>query len=374
MGPLSPQYRDDVAAAVPVERSRWLGFRWQRHGFAGGLDRDGLEDLLLLGVQTGRPAGAAQSLIQRTAKVGSTSVATAIGPGGPLVGMWSVRGAPHAHRITHLDIARDAFAPQPSDDGGPAFLEDVAEVADALTATVTSPMAKGAASAEVTRRVSPRLVTWCERCQANHVPEELFRAAGRHARLVLGPEDDRLTMLHPTPRKPQEKAGHPRRAVLDAYFRVNGPTGKTIFRAWLAAGSRATADLWRELSGDLVRVQVGDRRYDLPQALLDDVRAAPEPRGVVLVPPHDAYLRQVDRALLVPDGKRRQEVWRALSAPGALLVDGEVAGTWRYRRGDGELTIATFAGLSPGQRKAAARSAELVAAAAGDDVPRVTWT
>jgi hypothetical protein len=61
-----------------------------------------LDDLLLLGFQGSRHGGAEQSLIQRTSRIGSTSVTEAISPDGPLVSLWSVRGAPHAHRVTQL--------------------------------------------------------------------------------------------------------------------------------------------------------------------------------------------------------------------------------------------------------------------------------
>ena len=91
------------------------------------------------------------------------------------------------------------------------------------------------------------------------------------------------------------------------------------------------------------------------------------------MPPHDPYLSQADRTLLVPDKARRQEVWRAVSGPGALLVDGEVAGTWRYRRTGRELTVTPFEGLTTPQRKQAERSAGLVAAASGDEPPTVVW-
>ena len=57
-----------------------------------------LDDLLLLGLQASRQADAEQSLIQRTRRIGSTGVARAMRPDGPLVNLWPVRGAPHARR------------------------------------------------------------------------------------------------------------------------------------------------------------------------------------------------------------------------------------------------------------------------------------
>ncbi|MDQ3932963.1 MAG: winged helix DNA-binding domain-containing protein [Actinomycetota bacterium] len=358
---------------ITVARGQWLGFRWQRHGLDSQSREGVLDDLLLLGFQDSRHAGAEQSLIQRTSRIGSTSVTEVISPDGPLVSLWSVRGAPHAHRVAHLDFVRDALAPRPSDAGGTAYVEAVEEVAAALSAVVTGPTSKSKASREVADRVSGSLVEWCARCKADHVPDALFRAAGRHGQIVLGPEEQQATMLYPTPEHPQEKVDRPRLALLSAYFRVNGPTTRTLFRDWMESDTQAIAVLWRELGDDLVRVRVDNRRYDLPVGLVEAVKKAPKPDGVVLVPPHDPYLRQVDRTLLVPDSRRRHEVWRALSGPGALLVDGEVAGTWRYRRSDHEVTITPFDSLTSAQRTRAEKSADRIAKATGDDQPKVAW-
>lgn len=81
-----------MAGAITVDRGNWLGFRWQGHGLDGHSRKDVLDDLLLLGFQGSRQAGAEQSLIKRTSRIGSTSVTKAICPDGPLVSLWSVRG------------------------------------------------------------------------------------------------------------------------------------------------------------------------------------------------------------------------------------------------------------------------------------------
>ncbi len=75
----------------------------------------------------------------------------------------------------------------------------------------------------------------------------------------------------------------------------------------------------------------------------------------------------------MPDSARRQRVFKALAGPGALLVDGEIAGTWRYRRSDSEVTIEAFDSLDAGQQKAATDSATAVATSTGDDEPKVTF-
>jgi hypothetical protein len=50
-----------------------------------------------------------------------------------------------------------------------------------------------------------------------------------------------------------------------------------------------------------------------------------------LLPSGDAYYLfwGADRTLLVPDGTNRAELWTPRVWPGAVLLDGETAGTWR---------------------------------------------
>jgi hypothetical protein len=52
---------------------------------------------------------------------------------------------------------------------------------------------------------------------------------------------------------------------------------------------------------------------------------------VHLLPPSDPYLQARDRTLLLGSRPRRSALWRPLASPGAVLIDGEIAGTWRTR-------------------------------------------
>lgn len=360
---------------VPISRERWVGYRWRRHGLGVAPAENVLGDLLLLGLQGGRQSGGEQALGQRVRRVGSISVSAAIRPVGPLVSMWSVRGAPHAHDACRLDIVRDALAPLDSDPGDHRHVAAVQEVASAMTAIVTGKTAKGDLSREVGEAVSSSLVQHCPRCQVRHFPDGLFRAAGRQAQLVIGPDEDRRTMLYPCPDVAQEQVDDPRSLMLQTYFRVNGPTTRTQYRDWQEAGSAGVAQLWDQLDEEdkLVRVELGGRRFDLPGALVDPIETAEPAEGVALVPPNDPYLRQTDRTVLVPDRARRKEIFKALSGPGALLVDGEVAGAWRYRRSDAEVSIELFDGLSTSRTQAVKRAAALVATSIGDEEPAVTY-
>ncbi len=58
---------------------------------------------------------------------------------------------------------------------------------------------------------------------------------------------------------------------------------------------------------------------------------APRPPPVLLLPPRDA-ISLGSRAFLVPDRAMAKTVWRAVGSPGTVLVDGDIAGTWRARK------------------------------------------
>jgi len=60
---------------------------------------------------------------------------------------------------------------------------------------------------------------------------------------------------------------------------------------------------------------------------------------VRLLGPFDPWLQLRDRELLVPDEARRKDLWRTLGRPGGVVVDGEVAGTWRPRSSGRRLSL-----------------------------------
>jgi hypothetical protein len=128
-----------------------------------------------------------------------------------------------------------------------------------------------------------------------------------------------------------------------------------------AAGRRAFA----LVAAELADVEVDGRPAG--SVLAADAERLTDPAGPVagvrLLPPSDPLLGLRDRASLVADKALAKRLWTALGRPGALLVDGRVAGTWRQRKaGPGlTVTVAPFAPLAAGT--AAAVEAEAAAMA-----------
>jgi DNA glycosylase AlkZ-like len=122
------------------------------------------------------------------------------------------------------------------------------------------------------------------------------------------------------------------RELARRYLHIFGPSRADGFARWAGISRRAAAGAFVSLEGSLlpVRTPLGDELLlaDDEQAMRATATASAPAR---LLPSGDAYflLHGAGRELLVPQPDRRQQLWTPRVWPGALLVDGEVRGTWR---------------------------------------------
>jgi hypothetical protein len=104
------------------------------------------------------------------------------------------------------------------------------------------------------------------------------------------------------------------------------------------------------------------RRAD-PAADADRLAEPHAASGVRLLPPFDPYLDQRDRATLFPDPELRARARSGIGAPGAVLVDGALAGLWRPAK-KGKRLVVTVEPIAKLTRKAVdalAAEAEVIA-------------
>ena len=145
-----------------------------------------------------------------------------------------------------------------------------------------------------------------------------------------------------------------RRELARRYLHVYGPSTADAFARWAGVSKRAAGATFASLEGSLlpVRSPLGDEwllAEDEPAIRVDEAAAAP----ARLLPSGDAYfllLRGAERELLVPRGDRRERLWTSRVWPGALLVEGEIRGTWR--RAQHTVRIESWKRLSRGAREA----------------------
>ena len=143
------------------------------------------------------------------------------------------------------------------------------------------------------------------------------------------------------------------RELARRYLRIFGPTTADGFARWAGISRRAGADAFASLEGALlpVRSPLGDEWLladDEPELRAAETASAP----ARLLPSGDAYflLHGADRELLVPRADQREQLWTSRVWPGALLVEGEVRGTWR--RAQHTVRVDAWGRLSRAQREA----------------------
>ncbi len=137
------------------------------------------------------------------------------------------------------------------------------------------------------------------------------------------------------------------------YLHIYGPATPGGFARWSGIGPRWCLEAFDALRRSLtpVRTPVGDAwilSRDEPT-----LRMAPRPAAAArLLPSGDAYflLQGADRELLITRADRRRALWTSRVWPGAVLVDGEIVGTWR--RAEAIVNVEPWRRLTPAARDA----------------------
>jgi hypothetical protein len=164
------------------------------------------------------------------------------------------------------------------------------------------------------------------------------------------------------------------RELARRYLHVFGPARAHGFARWAGISRPSAAAAFASLEGSLVAVgsPLGDEWLladDEPAMRAGETAAAP----ARLLPSGDAYflLHGAERELLVPRADQRERLWTSRVWPGALLVEGEIRGTWR--RSQHTVRIDAWARLSR-QRRAAVEAEACALPLPGLDRPiEVVW-
>ncbi len=333
-----------------VDREQVLAYRVAAHQF----DRASTDlDVFDLGVQDSERSAAAALAARLAVDPDLTAYTTT----------WSVRGAPHLHRPADLPAlaARvwplgdaDAVARMSRPRGVVEGRAVLAAVAEALREVVVEPMTKGEASGLVTPLVPKEVTAWCRGCDTTHVQDPVFRLAVLPAGLVFDVRRKAVTFVPMDDRPEVPSSAEGFGELLLAYLRLHGPAGPSEVAGYFGTTAAEIKKVW---PGELVEVSVSGKRAWVPSDRVDALVNPPEPRAVRLLPPLDPYLQARDRDLLVPDKGHQKEVWRILGRRGAILVDGEITGTWRAKASGKRLEVALnpFGGRVPPEVEEEAR-------------------
>ncbi|NYI75984.1 winged helix DNA-binding domain-containing protein [Nocardioides panzhihuensis] len=369
--------------AERLEREKVVAFRLASHHLDVRLDA---EELLAAaarcGVQDSPPGSALLAFHARVEGVSADAIEAALQDRSMLL-TWSMRGAPYYLPATDADVYTTGVLPV-TEDARRHFVQGVGEAVDRLDLTVTeavdivTPAAREVLSgrqlaidelgAEVAERVEPELtaqqrrvwneegpyakgqpigeavVHFCVRLMALQRTVCFAPRAGNKAPFVLTEEwfDRPLAKAEPETSRAE---------LLRRYLRSYGPSDRAGFAAWLGVRVGDVDPLWSQLDDELVEVDFDGTAWILA-ADLDTLRAAKKPTGVRMLPPRDPYTQLRDRVTIVKSAHHRH-VWRAAGAPGAVLADGEIIGTWRGRKCGRKLHIEleAFHAFTPLSRK-----------------------
>ncbi len=197
-----------------------------------------------------------------------------------------------------------------------------------------------------------RRMSYSEAGRALGVSPNQLRYAAPTGRVVMRWDGARRPVIWTVP-PPEVDPVDARLELARRYLRIFGPTTPDTFAKWAGISTRQGIAAFDALGGWLTPVRTPiDEAWiltrDEPAFRAAPGRAAP----ARLLPSGDAYflLWGTDRELMVPEAEYRPLLWTSRVWPGAVLVDGEIVGTWR--RADAKVTIEPWHRLSRAARDA----------------------
>jgi hypothetical protein len=300
--------------------------------------------------------------------------------------VWAARGAPHLHRRRDLKALVKALWPTSDADAaariksaqipaaGKLGIQAFTATAKAFREVVHSSMPRGEVSTQVSKRVPSELTYDCRTCAARHIAGNVWQHSGLAGGIEVESRgrDATLGPIRNAPPMPTENEGI--KTLITTYLRLLGPATPVEVAKYLGSSTAEMKKVWP--ADNLAEVTVEGRKAWLPADSVTALSGASAVPGARLIPAMDPLLQARDRDVLVPDRGQQKELWKLLGNPGAVLVDGEIAGVWRAKMAGKkrvDLTVTPFGALSPKTRKAVEQEAEVVARARSATEASVTF-
>jgi hypothetical protein len=364
---------------MEVGREQALAFRLAAHNLHERLPA-GSEDeaAAVIGLQDFPPGLAPVALAARVADAD---------PAG-LVIVYAWRGA--AVAVPRADVRVFTAGLAPPDDGAARTLIGTAvetldpqgitatDALERVSAAVADALADGPLERDdfhqaLRERLPGELLWWCRGCQSHHVHPSLWRATGVSGVLAVAERRGRVTVFGAPPagRKVKDAPAELTRRFFHAY----GPATHSELAGWAGISPPHARGLVERVAGELEEVGFGGRRAFILAADAEDIADPPSASGVRLLGPFDPYLDQRDRDTLFPDRELRARARSGIGAPGALLVDGALAGLWRPAKKGKRLviTVEPVTRIPRGAREATEAEAAIVAPHRGCATAEISW-
>jgi hypothetical protein len=309
-------------ARLELSRAQILGFRRN----AGSLDErlpsgaKSLRAAAWAGLQDSSPRAALLSIHARVKDAGSTSWEHP-----SLVQLWGPRYSDYV--VAAKDVAVFSLGRLPEHARRRARAHDIASRLHAFLEGRRMPF--GQAGREM------------------RVPHNSLRCAAPTGTVLMRWDGARQPVIW-TGQAPEVEPREARLELARRYLHVFGPATSGSFARWAGIGKAEANGAFGALADTLipVRTPVGDAWILADdEAAFRGVRSVPGAPARFL-PSGDAYflLWGADRDILVPEAKRRTQLWTTRVWPGALLAGGKIAGVWR--RSAAEVLIDAWRRLS----------------------------
>ncbi len=247
-----------------------------------------------------------------------------------LVQLWGPRYS--AYVVAERDIAVFTLGRLSDDAGDRQFVQDRAARLQAL--------------------LGEERMTYGEAGRALGVPPNSLRYVATTGTILMRWDGARQPVIWTVP-APGSTSGAARLELARRHLHIFGPSTPESFAGWAGLAPRLGAAAFEALRRSLtpVRTSIGESWILTRDEETFRTTSGPTARARLL-PSGDAYylLQGADRELLVPDADRRRALWTPRVWPGAVLVDGEIVGTWR--RSQDKVTIQTWRRLSKAKRDA----------------------
>lgn len=361
----------DGPVSTTVDRAQVLAYRIARQGLHRTTTPVDDLEIVDLGVQDTPPGSSRLALGVRTeADVDDHN----------LVRAWTLRASPFLHHADDLPkfaaalwphserdaLSKVAWQRSVMDKSGITPTQAIRYTAEAMRECITKPTVKGVASTAVSKIVPKALVSFCRGCQAEHVFESLFRLAALPGglRLDLDQSPPLLVPIENWPGIPEEQHGTD--DLIRLFLTFVGPASYGDVAMWLSTTQTEVKQVWPQ--DGLVEVDVEGRTTWIPESEIDLLLDPPEPPRALLVPTSDPFLQERNKLFLLPDKAHHKTMWPVIGQPGAVLVDGDVAGIWRTKASGKkklQVTITEFTPIEPDVRESLTAEAERIGALRG---------
>lgn len=272
--------------------------------------------------------------------------------------VWSRRGAPCV--VAAEDVAVFTLGMLPDDDeswrtvlsGFVSQVETTGLPADELVAIVRDAVDAALADGERSKRelvdaagaaLPPGMRQWFEPPALASFTTALVRAASLYGRFVLVSDTEGEERFARTDAWLGEWAPHDENAaraeLARRFLHAYGASMPRGFAEWAGVSESFAKRSFALIGEEIVPVRVEGADGRLLAEDAERVDEVADPEGVRLLPPHDAYLAAPDRRVIVPEPVRHKGLWKAGGNPGAVLVNGEIAGVWRAETRGKRMTL-----------------------------------